>query len=136
MKFLKKWITNNIFDFRKGDASAYMVLNFIIPFLITYHSIGVLSGSIEIVYCYLTVLISAISCIYDAANRWVGKSFKNAKLFIVLVSCASVCVYAAYIVFSVLITKSVSKFDWILLLYLFVLLVALPDAIASFVKDM
>lgn len=136
MSFLKKWVRNNIFNFRKGDASAYLVLYIILPILITCLSIKYPSDNIATTYCYLTIFVSAVNGIYDAANRWIGKSFKNVKLFIAILGCSGVCIYTLYVIFSLLITKAVTKYDGFLLIYLLVLFIALPDVIACFMADM
>lgn len=124
-----------MFNFRKGDAGAYMALYIVLPILITSLSIKYPADNIATVYCYLTIFVSAVNGIYDAANRWVGRTFRNFKLFIIIVGCAAVCIYTAYVIFSLLITKAVTKFDGILFVYLLVLLIALPDFIACFAKD-
>ena len=136
MVFLKKWITNNVFNFRKGDASAYLVLYIVLPILITCLSIKYPTNNIATVYCYLTIFVSAVNGIYDAANRWVGKSFRNVKLFVIIFGCTGVCIYTAYVILSLLITEAVSKCDGFLLSYVLVLLIALPDCIACFAADM
>lgn len=136
MDFLKRWTKNNIFNFRKGDSCAYLVLYIVLPILITCLSIKYPADNIGVVYCYLTIFVSAVNGIYDAANRWIGKCFKNVKLFFVILGCAGVCVYSTYVILSLLITNDVTKYDGFLFIYVLVLIIALPDVIACFVIDM
>ena len=77
---------DSIFNFRKADGIAYFVFYILIPCLVTSFSLmSYPDGHVERVYCYVSILISALNCIYDAFNRWTEcRSRKNAKLFVII----------------------------------------------------
>ena len=80
---ISSWISENIFDFRKGDSIAYFALYVLVPVIITWVSLKTLStDDVSIIYCYMTILISALNSIYDGANRWNSKykSIRNARI--------------------------------------------------------
>lgn len=137
---VENWVRENIYDFRKGDGAAYFVLYILIPVIITIVSLSELQeDGISIVYCYITILISALNSIYDGANRWKEnkKSVHNTKIFVILGSNSVVVVYCIYIIMYILITSNVKcRFDWILLVYFFSVAVSLADIIACFSKEM
>lgn len=132
---MDNWYRNNIFDFRKADACAYLVLYVMLPVIITWLSVNHMSDKFEGAYCYLTVFVSASNTIYDAFNRWMEKGIRNLKLSIILLGCAVIAGYSLYVVCTILITKSFAKCDWFFLSYVLVLIVALPDVISCFIKD-
>lgn len=131
---------SNIFGFRMGDATAYLAFYIVIPIVVTYISLGVLSpDAVSGAYCYMTILVSVLNGIYDAGNRWnVGTRCKrNTKLFVICLSNSIVAVYCLCIIFCVLIMHRLgSRYDWILLAYLGTCFVAIWDIAASFLKDM
>lgn len=137
---VESWMRENIYDFRKGDGTAYFVLYILIPVIITIVSLSELKGDgISVVYCYITILISALNGIYDGANRWKGnkKSVHNTKIFIILGANTFVAVYCVYVVMYILITKNLKcRFDWMLLAYFFSIAVSFADIIACFLKEM
>lgn len=133
-------MTNNIFDSRMGDATAYMVFYIVIPVLITLFSLHVFpTDLVSGVYCYVTILVSALNGIYDGANRWRSgiKSRRNAKIFAILVFNGIVAVYCLYVIFSVLIMNKMDcRNDCILFFYGGTCFIAIWDFVASFLKDM
>lgn len=135
----KSWIDYNIFKYKKGDAIAYITLYIIIPVVVTIISLSVLEkDDVSIIYCYMTILISALNGMYDGANRWNSneKTMLNTKIFIILVSNIIVSVYCFCIIMYVLISKNIVRWDWILLSYFLVVIVSLFDAVGCFAKDM
>lgn len=137
--FLKDWSKENIFSFRKGDAGAYLALYIILPVLITFISIcNFPDNDIAAVYCYVTILVSVLNSMYDAGNRWIGgkKCHNNTKLFVMMLSCVVVAIYALYVIFGVLIAEKLNRFDWWLLCYVPVILIAVFDISGCFLVDM
>lgn len=136
---LDAWIGGNIFAFKKGDGAAYSIFYILIPIAITYISLNVSSGNnIQAVYCYVTILVSAFNCIYDAANRWCSgkKTIKNSKLLLVIASTAVVAAYCIVVIFSMLITSTTAfRHDVWLLTYFFAAAVSFGDCITCFATD-
>jgi len=136
---LEAWIDGNIFAFKKGDGAAYLFFYILIPVAITWSSLTVFpEDDVQAVYCYITILVSALNCIYDAANRWCSgvKTFKNSKLLLVIVSTVIVVAYCIAIIFSMLITKTARcRNDIWLLTYFIAVAVALGDVVACFATD-
>ncbi len=132
-------VTNNIFDSRRGDATAYLFFYVVIPVIITFISLHVFpTDLVSGVYCYVTILVSVLNGIYDGANRWHSgiKSRRNAKIFAILVSNGIIAVYCFYVIFSVLIIKNMDcRSDFILFFYGITCAVAGWDFVASFLKD-
>lgn len=132
-------MTNNIFDSRMGDATAYLAFYVVIPVLITFVSLRVFpTDLVSGVYCYVTILVSVLNGIYDGANRWRSgiKSRRNAKILAILIFNGIVAVYCLYVFFSVLIMhKMECRNDFILLVYMGTCVVATWDFVASFLKD-
>lgn len=131
--------SNNIFDFKIGDATAYLVFYGIIPVLVTYMSLRVFPSDITSgVYCYVTILVSVLNAIYDGAGRWRGgiKCRRNAKIFAIWFSNAIVGVYCVYITFSVLMVKNTEcRRDGWLFAYGIAAAVALWDAGVAFARN-
>jgi len=132
-------VSNNIFNSRRGDATAYLVFYVVIPIIITVISLHIFpTDLISGVYCYVTILVSVLNGIYDGANRWYSgvKSRRNAKILVILVSNGIVSIYCLYVIFSVLIMKKMDcRNDFILFFYGGTCVVAGWDIIASFLKD-
>ena len=138
-KFLREWSKDNIFSFRKGDAVAYLAFYIIIPVMITAISISHFpANDIAAVYCYVTILVSVLNSTYDAGNRWISgrRCRNNTKLFIMMLSCVFVAIYALVVIFGVLIAEKVYRFDWLLLCYVPVILIAIFDIAGCFIVDM
>lgn len=132
-------MTNNIFNSKMGDATAYLVFYVIIPILITFMSLRVFpTDLVSGVYCYVTILVSLLNGIYDGANRWCSgvKSRRNAKILAIFIFNGIVAVYCLYIIFSVLIMEKMDcRNDCILFFYVGTCLVAGWDFVVSFLKD-
>lgn len=137
---VEDWVNNNMFGFRKGDGAAYFVFYILIPVTITWISLAAFpSDDIAAIYCYVTILVSALNCIYDAGNRWVAgkKALKNTKLFLVILSAGMVVTYCVVVIFTMLMTKDTScRCDGWLLAYTVVVVVAVIDIISCFAADM
>ena len=119
--FWEGWAKNNIFNSRTGDAAAYLVFYIIIPISITCISLYTLSGDIiSITYFYTTIMVSALNCIYDGANRRSeSKSLKNLKLLFICISSGLVIVYCIVEILYILITNTTcARWDFALLAYL------------------
>ena len=138
--FFAEWIKYSIFDFKKGDGAAYIVFYVMIPVIVTIISLKALPGDdISIIYCYMTILISAFNSIYDSANRWNSekKSLKNVKIFAIIFSNVCVVAYCIYVILYILIAKDTTcRLDWVLLVYLIAIAVAVFDAFSCFARDM
>ena len=139
-EIVENWINDNIFGFRKGDGAAYLVFYILIPVTITCISLSTFpSDDIAAIYCYVTILVSALNCIYDAGNRWIAgtKTVKNTKLFWVIFSAGIVVIYCIFVIFNMLMTKDTSyRCDWFLLAYAIVVIVAVIDIVSCFSADM
>jgi len=121
-----------------GDATAYMVFYVVIPIIITFISLRVLTTDlVSGIYCYVTILVSVLNGIYDGANRWRSgiRSRRNAKIFAIWIFNGIVAVYCIYVILSVLIIKKTDcRNDYILLSYIGTCFVAIWDFVASFLK--
>ena len=139
-KFKELWINENIFQMRKADGVAYLILYVAIPIIITCVTLMNLSNdNISIIYCYITISISAVNSIYDAMNRWKfdKKCVLNTKLFIIMLSNSIIFIYCLIAIFHVLVSKDASKrCDWFLLSYIIGSLVAVIDTFNCFADNM
>lgn len=137
----ENWARENIYNFRKGDGVAYLALYILIPVIITIVSLSeiAINDDISIIYCYITILISALNSIYDGANRWKSniKSVHNTKLFIILGADAVIVIYCIILVLYMLISKNFGyRKDAVLLVYFLAVAVSFFDIAACFFKDM
>ena len=104
MKCIKKagsaWIKDNMFKYNKVDGGAYFALYLVIPVIVSYISLQVAKQSLEITYAFLSILITALNCIYDAYNRWnrESKSIVNLKLTVMGICLAGVSAYCFYVI--------------------------------------
>lgn len=133
-------IKANIFKFKKKDAVGYFILYIIIPITITVISLiqNQKNEITNIIYCYMTILISSINAIYDGTNRWTNnKSPVNLKIFIIYMSNAVVCMYCIAMILGRLIQGEEWSWqlDQVLLSYLVSVIIALIDIITCFTKD-
>jgi hypothetical protein len=132
-------VNNNIFHFRKSDASAYLLFYIVLPVTITYLSLKVLSVDISSsVYCYVTILVSTLNNLYDAANRWdYGiKTVRNSKIIFMYVFDIIVAIYCVYVIMSILIVKNLDcREDWLLYAYIVTCIIALWDIVATFARE-
>ena len=114
----------------------------LIPVIVTVVSLNVLSTEdTAIAYCYMTILISSLNGIYDAGNRWDSgnKSTRNTKIFLIIVFNIVISAYCFWVIMQILIGQGlyvVYRWDWILLLYFFVIAIALSDIVGCFASDM
>lgn len=132
-------INNNIFHFRKADAAAYLLFYIVLPVTITYLSLEVLSTDISAtVYCYVTIFVSTLNNLYDAANRWDygTKTVRNSKIIFMYVFDIIVAIYCVYIIMSLLIVEELDcRKDWLLCAYIVTCLIALWDIVATFARE-
>lgn len=129
---------NNIFNFNKVDAVAYLFLYILIPFFITVLSLlDYPSDSKAQIYCYLSILINALNCTYDAFNRWVNeKSLKNKKLFAIVIGSLVIVGYCLFIILSMLLIEHKQyRCDYWLLAYFIVVFIAIVDCVCCFTKE-
>lgn len=129
---------DSIFNFRKADGIAYFVFYILIPCLVTSFSLmSYPDGHVERVYCYVSILISALNCIYDAFNRWTEcRSRKNAKLFVIILGAGIITVYCFVMIFSMLLLEDDRlRHDGFLISYFLVIVIALVDIVGCFMKD-
>ena len=135
-----EWRRRNIFAQSKVDGLAYFFLYVVIPVAITYISLSTFSNNtVSATYCYVTIFVSALNYIYDAANRWIPKekTIRNTKLFIVIASSGIIMIYCIYIISSALITnRVVTRYDGILLVYGLTVIIALIDLVACAFSEM
>lgn len=134
-------VNQNIFSLKKIDGVAYLLLYIVLPIIVTGISLYAFpSDMVAGIYCYVTILISAFNCLYDAGNRWLSeeKSKRNAKLFIIICFVGVVAVYCLTVILGTLIAKDgwLRIFDWILFAYVFANVIALIDIVECFTLDM
>lgn len=139
-KISKTWFSDNLFSLRKGDGVAYLVFYIVIPVLVTYISLQTLpSEGNAIIYSYVTILISTMNCIYDAANRWSPetKGVKNIKLGIIMLVSGTIAFYCLYVIFYMLAKSDFNcRYDLIFLMYIPAIIVGIADIVHCFTKDM
>lgn len=133
----KKWIENNIFEGnifqeRIYDGTLYFVLYIVLPIIITSVSLIALRNAdvMNVAYCYITIFISSLGCIYDAINRWEQKdgSERNRKLFIMILCLICVVIYCLVVIFAALIPRMIIRKDVFLLAYVVSNVIAIMDA--------
>lgn len=133
------WVMGNIFGFKKFDSALYIVFYVTVSITVTAWSLYAFPTDIVAgAYLYLTVLISALNCLYDAINRWhINKSIVNVKLVIIMLSVSVVLIYCLIVVMSMLITKtSVMRDDRFFCAYFVVVAVALFDLVGCVSRDL
>lgn len=136
--FIKAWGEDNIFDSRKWDMLAYFIVYLLLP--ITTATISLLSlktGAIEKAYCYWSILINAVGCLYDAASRKSQvKSVKNLKVYMIIGATLVVLIYCVINLVDVLMsTNIVPRCDDFMWAYLVVVAIWLIDAFIGIGKD-
>lgn len=129
---------HNIFDSKNTDAALYLVFYLFFPIAITAISLwtfpdNVVSG----IYCYVTILVSALNGIYDATNRWNGavKSIRNTKVFIIFLSNGIVAAYCICVILFALLQNRICRCDWLLLAYMGTCVVSIVDFSAAISKN-
>ena len=129
---------HNIFDSKNTDAALYLVFYLFFPIAITAISLwtfpdNVVSG----IYCYVTILVSALNGIYDATNRWNGavKSIRNTKVFIIFLSNGIVAAYCFCVILFALLQNRICRCDWLLLAYMGTCVVSIVDFSAAISKN-
>lgn len=138
LKLIYDYLSVNIFNFKKGDGIAYLSLYVVIPCFVTILSLANYpSDNSAKIYCYISIFINAVNCIYDAFNRWDNeKSKKNGKLFFMMLGAFIVTIYCTFVILSMAIwTKSGIRQDAFLCSYLIVIAIALIDVICCFTKE-
>ncbi len=138
---IKNWTSNNIFGFKKLDATLHFFLTILIPAVVAFISLKHFpKDCIAIAYCYLSILISALNSFCDIVNRWTHKRKKivNTKLFIMGIPVCLVIFYCTYGLFYTLLTQSIEQlsFTWMLYTYFITVAVAFADIVACFSRDM
>lgn len=134
---LYNWVQGNIYSHKKHDGILYIIFYIIIPVIITAWSLYAFPSDFAAgVYCYLTIFISALNCLYDAINRWqAGKSIINVKLVIMIVSV--VWIYCLVVIMGMLITRNTNlRADIFFCAYFATVIVALFDFVCCFTSDL
>ena len=129
----------NIFQHRKWDGIAYTVLYIIIPVIITIVTLLNINDSERaLAYCYVTIFISIANCIYDASGRWQKKQpVLNRKLAIIIGINALIGLYCIFEVLMILgVGNTTYRCDWILAIYLVVIIVAFIECVLCFNEDL
>ena len=136
----REWIHNNIYNHRKIDGVMYFIFYIFIPIVVTGLSLSAFPDDTpSAVYSYVTILISALNCGYDAANRWKikEKSIVNTKLFCVVLPVVIISCYCVFEILSILILKKADmRFDGVLCVYFLTVIITLIDIVGCFAKDM
>lgn len=133
-------IDHNIFGFKKADGVAYLVFYVGIPVAMTLINLSIFpADDLSGLYFYVTILVSALNCIYDAGNRWVpGKrALKNTKLFWMMFFTGIVAVYCAVVILRTLIEHNgLYRCDCFLLAYIVVVVISAVDSFNCFSVEM
>lgn len=136
----QNWKNNNIYDFRKSDGMLYLFFYILVPISVTALTLYFFpSQTNSAVYCYITILISALNCIYDAINRWENgvSSVTNIKLFLLGFSLIVISSYCFFEIICILISNNINyRCDYILLSYLLNVVIAAIDISACFASEM
>lgn len=134
------FVHNNIFGFRKGDGVAYFFFYACVPVVVTWLSLKTLPvNAVASIYCYTSILISGLNCLYDAGNRWESgkRSFKNTKIAIMMICTAIPAVYCfCEIYFFAVHPDNVWQGDWVLFAYWVVVIIAIIDMSGCFANEM
>ena len=137
---ISDWIHTNIYEYRKIDGIMYFVFYIIIPVIVTTLSLYFFPTlNTAAVYCYITILISALNCAYDAANRWKTgkKTVINTKLFIMLIPIIIISIYCLIEILYISITAQTDfRIDGLLCVYFLTIFVALIDIVSCFAQEM
>lgn len=139
--FYTEWAKCNIFNYRKFDCFLYCAFYVAIPIVITVVSLIFLSeDGLDIVYFYGSIAVSALNCFYDATGRWnYGlKSLNNTKLASIILSTLLIFSYCLFEIVAILIGKEQAysfRFDWLLLFYLIVVVVAIIESFLCVSRD-
>lgn len=141
MEKIEHTIEMNIFSFKKIDGAAYFIFYIVLPIIITSISLYAFPSDMAPgIYCYVTILISALNCCYDAGNRWLPgkKSKRNTKLFVVVLFLSVVVLYCLTVILGTLIANGgwLRICDWILLAYIVANVIAVIDVVQCFTLDM
>lgn len=136
---VKNWMENNFFKFKRWDGISYIFLYICIPVVITGVSLSELSNNnVSIIYCYISIFISALNGLYDAANRWDndGSSVINLKVFIIGLVNMIIGMYCIYVVLCIAISGNINcRHDCILLTYFVTIIIAMIDALCCFARN-
>lgn len=127
---LKKFLECNIFLFRPWDSLLYLFCYLIIPIATTATSLLIFPEKFsDGIYCYVSIFICAINCMYDAFSRFDdGKSAKNLKLFIIVVAAIISAGWSLTIVIIAFVSgEFIREWNWIFLSYLVAGAVAFSD---------
>lgn len=139
-RFIHAWAENNIFRFKRWDATTYAILYIVVPVLVAFASLLTLPTEYSAAaYCYFSIAISAANCIYDACSRWESNisSLRNAKLGSIIFVSFIALSYSFFQFIVILTGKTLAfRYDQVLLFYLLAVLIASLDFIALFAKDM
>ena len=118
----------NIFQLRVADAIAYFVFYVAIPIFTAYASLARESmTNTERFYSYLTIMISALNCIYDACSRTNGNSGTKKKIAIIIFGASIVSLYCLYVVCTIPLENTQWRCDYILLAYSLVCAIAFKE---------
>jgi len=131
-KILKRQkIKDNLYSGEIWNAVTYFVLYIVIPVIITYFALRAFYTEVaEEIYCYIPIGMSSLNGIYDAINRWVSreKSFRNAKILIIGFCNGMISVYCFAVILLSLIGNSIDcRCDYILLIYIVTIVIAVKD---------
>ena len=133
-------VHNNIYNYRKADGILYMIFYVIIPVTVTALSLYFFpEEETAAAYCYITILVSALNCFYDACNRWISneRTVVNTKLAVMIFSLTVVAVYCLFEVIYILLSKEANcRMDWILCIYFITIIMALVDFVLCFTPEM
>lgn len=142
---VKGWVKDNvmqgnIFQGQIWDGSLYFVFYMLLPIIITSASLIALTSAdlINTAYCYVTILISSLGCIYDAITRWEHRtgSERNRKLFIMILFMICVVIYCLVVIFVALIARKIVRNDFFLLAYIASNVIAIVDAVNCIMQNL
>ncbi len=137
--WFSNWVRNNIFGTKKADALLYFFFYIAIPIIVTPLGLSTTKNQgLATAYCYLTILISLLCCLYDAINRWKSKrkTIINSKLFIMCIPIVLLTVYCIFEIAYYFSLSSFYSFDNIFYIYLVTMVMSLIDIVSCFANEL
>lgn len=134
------WVSDNIYGYKKIDGIMYLFFYIIIPVIVTALSLYFFPTlNTACAYCYMTILISCLNCMYDAANRWKSgeKTVVNTKLVIMVIPILIISVYCFFEIMYILVTSRCDvRYDGFFCLYFVPIVIAMIDIGCCFASEM
>ena len=129
-QFVYDWAASNMFLFRRWDGLCYIFFYIIIPIVLALIGLHTSQNDAALANCYLSIVISALNCLYDTFGRWNDNMpTKKIKLSVIMFCCFVVFTYA-FIQFAAGLAGDIQAFrnDMILCMYAPAVIIGALDA--------